>query len=120
MDMCLTSTSLPFSVEIHLDGPANCSEMSVMLECHATNNAMGDTDFSISLPASTSLLCVEGYQIQFNGETENVSLTSPSANFTVGDGEGSSVLNEIMVYTLDSENRIGQVPCTYTIPGEFL
>ena len=94
--------------------------MSVVPECHATTNAMGDTDFSITLPNSTSLMCVEGYQIQFNGESKNVSLSSPSASFTISDGEGQSVQDEIVVYTLDYENRICQVPCTFNISGEFL
>ena len=102
----------------HLDGPANCSKMSVMPECRATTNAMGDTNFSITLPTASDLMCVEGYQVHFNGESESVSLSSPSANFTISDGQ--SVVNEIVVYTLDYENRTGQVPCTYSIPGEFL
>ena len=93
--------------------------MSVVPECHATTNAMGDTNFSVTLPTSTSLMCVEGYQIQFNGESKTVSLSSPSANFTVNSGEGQSVQNEIVVYTLDHENRAGQVPCTYNITGEY-
>ena len=80
---------------------------------------MGDTYFSITLQTNASLMCVEGYQIQFNGESENVSFSSPSAIFTISDGEGESVPNEIVVYTLDYENRTGQVPCIYTIPGEF-
>ena len=103
-----------------LDGPADCSKMFVMPECCATTNATGDTDFSIILSTSTSLMCVEGYQIQFNGEIKNVSLSSPSANFTISDGEGQSVQNEIVIYTLDYENRIGLVPCTFNIPGESL
>ena len=94
--------------------------MSVVPECHATTNAMGDTDFSITLPTSTTLMCVEGYQIQFNGKIVNVSLSSPSANFTISNGEGPSVQNEILIYTLDYENRMGQMPCTYSISGEFL
>ena len=92
--------------------------MSVMPECHATTNAMGDTDFSIILSVVNNLMCVVGYQIQFNGETERVFLSSPSANFTINNRQ--SVQNEIMVYTLDYENRTGQVPCTYSIVGEFL
>ena len=94
--------------------------MSVMSECHATTNSMGDTDFSIILSTANNLMCVEGYQIQFNGESENVSLSSPVANFTISDGEGQSVQNEIVVHTLDYENRKSLVPCTYSIPGEFL
>ena len=56
--------------------------MSVMPECHATTNSMGDTDFSIILSTANSLMCVKGYQIQFNEESENVSLSSPSSIFT--------------------------------------
>ena len=94
--------------------------MPVVPECHATTNAMGDTDFSITLPNSTGLMCVEGYQIQFNGESKNVSLSSPSASFTISDGEGQPVQDEIVVHTLDYENRICQMPCTSNISGEFL
>ena len=96
--------------------------MFVVPECRATTctNATGDTDFSITLPNSTNLICVEGYQIQFNGENQNVSLSSPSANFIISNGERQSVQNEIVVYTLDYENRTSQMPCTYNIPGEFL
>ena len=103
-----------------LDRPADCSNTSVVPECCATTNTMGDTDFSVTLPSSTSLSCVEGYLIRFNGESKFVSLSSPSATFTINEGEGQSLQNEIVVYTLDYENRTGLVPCTYSIPGEFL
>ena len=95
--------------------------MSVVPECHATTNDMDDreTDFSITLSNTNSLKCVEGYQIQFNGHSKNVPLCSPSAHFTITGREGQPVQNEIVVYTLDYENRRGNLPCNFNIAGKF-
>ena len=95
--------------------------MAVVPECQAVTDAMNptETDFMIMLSTLSSLMCVDGYQIQFNDESKNVSLDSPSANFMISATEEQPVLNEIIVYTLDHENRTGQVACVFSIPGEF-
>ena len=103
-----------------IDGPANCSSMSVLPLCQAFSNAEDDskTDISITLSTNGSPMCVVGYQIQFNGESKHVSMGS-TADFTIIASEAQPFKNEIVVYTLDYENRTGQVPCTFSIAGEF-
>ena len=102
-----------------VDGPDDCSRMSVMPECRATTNAADDTEIELSITISTanSLMCVDRYRVQFNGENQTVPLGSPSNNFVIS-GTDQPVQNEIVVYTLDYENRTGQVPCTFSVPGE--
>ena len=112
---------VPFSFLNFLDGPADCSTTSVILQCQLITNAHDDTtgDFLImTLQIINSLMCVNRYEIQFNGQSEIVSLESPAAIFVISDGE-QPVLNQITVNTIDYENRIGQVPCNFSIPGEF-
>ena len=97
------------------DKPADCSSMYVFPTCRATTNAKDEADFSVTLSSSQSLDCVVGYQIHFNGESENVSLSSPTAQFSFSYGGGQPVQNEIVVYTLDYETRTGENPCTFSI-----
>ena len=93
--------------------------MLVQPNCRASiSGEDSKSDVMITLQANASLMCVVGYQIQFNGESKNVSLEAPSANFTISTAEGQSFQKEIIVYTLDSENRTGQVPCVFSISGE--
>ena len=94
--------------------------MAVVPECQAVTNAenTAETDFMITLSTLSSLMCVDGYYIHFNGWINHVLLDSPTTVFTISDKE-QPVLNEILVYTADNENRTGQVPCIFTIPGEF-
>ena len=102
-----------------VDGPANCSSVLVEPNCHAsTSDEDSKSDIMITLQTNASLMCVVGYEIQFNGESKSVSLESPSANFTISTAEGQPFQKEIIVYTLDSENRTGQTPCVFSISGE--
>ena len=95
--------------------------MSVVPECQATTSAgdESETYLSITLSTNISLMCVEGYQIQFSGESKNVLLQSPSVTFTINATNGQPFQNEITVYTLDFENRTGVLPCTFNVAGEF-
>ena len=103
-----------------IDGPADCSTTSVILQCQVTGaEDQSKTDFLITVFTNSTLMCVEGYQIEFNGENKSVSLESPTANFVINVSEDQPLLNEIIVYTLDFENRTGNVPCNFNIPGEF-
>ena len=63
-------------------------------------------------------MCALNYLIQFNGEPEIVPISSPSKNFTIDQEEEKQSL-EGLIYTLDFENRTGQDPCHFSIPGEF-
>ena len=102
-----------------VDGPANCSDLYVEPNCHAsTSGEDSKSDIMITLQTNASLMCVVGYEIQFNGESKNVSLQSPSSNFAISTAEGQPFQKEIIVYTLDSENRTGQIPCVFSISGE--
>ena len=120
MYMCLIILLLHYNSLI--DRPADCSGVSVALKCHAIPSAEDDVkiDISVTLSASDDLMCVVGYLIQFNGENKTVSLDSPSANFTVSVEEGQPLPNDIVVYTLDYENRTGQIPCNSKIVGELV
>ena len=101
-------------------GPANCSSMSVVPTCQAsTSEDDSETDILIMLSSNGSLMCVVGYLIQFNGENRTVPVTSPSTNFTINVTQGHPLTNEVIVYTLDYENRTGQIPCTFNLPGEY-
>ena len=103
-----------------IDGPADCSTMSVIPQCQATIAEDESTaDFLITVSTNGTLMCVEGYQIQFNGENKSVSLESPTANFVINVSDGQPLLNEIIVYTLDFENRTGNVLCNFNVLGEF-
>ena len=105
------------------DGPANCSNGSVVPVCRAKPIAEDDmkTDILVTLSSTCSydLMCVMGYRIQFNGESRNVSLDSPSANFIISTEEGQPFSNKIVVYTMDYENRTGQIPCAFKVAGKF-
>ena len=103
----------------HLDKPADCSSDSVFPACHATTNAMDDIVLSVTLSHPNSLDCVEGFQIHYNKENKTVSLSSPTAQFTFSYEGGQPVQNEIVVHTLDYENRTGDLPCNFSIVGEF-
>ena len=104
-----------------VDGPVDCSTTSVVPTCQASSTSDGDSeaDFSIMLSTNGSLMCVVGYVIQFNGENRTVPVSSPSATFTINLTQGHPLNKEIMVYTLDYENRTGRIPCTFNIPGKF-
>ena len=97
------------------DKPADCSSTYVFPTCHATTTDKDEADFSVTLSSSQSLDCVVGYQIHLNGESENVSLSSPTAQFSFSHGGGQPVQNKMVVYTLDYENRTGENPCTFSI-----
>ena len=101
------------------DGPANCSSTSIVPECQITTNTQSSSEAQvlISLSAIGSLMCVVRYLIQFNGENRTVPVNSPSAEFPVTITQGNTSDIEVVVYTLDYENRTGQMPCIL-IAGE--
>ena len=95
------------------DGPANCSNMSVVPDI--TSNAENSSEYYvlITLFPDENLMCAVSYLIQFNGESITVPVSSPSAEFLVTQAEPFD--NEVVVYTLDYENRTGPIPCVFTI-----
>ena len=98
------------------DGPANCSNVSVL--CTVFPSAVDATkaELMIQLLANNTFMCAEDFMIHFNGETENVPVTSPFKNFTINLKEDRHFL-EGRVWTVDFENRTGQQPCFFSIPG---
>ena len=102
------------------DRPADCSTMSVAPLCRISTNSENSAENRVLITLSTngSLMCVERYLIQFNGENRTVPVSSASAEFLVTITQGEPFDNEIIVYTLDYENRTGQVPCVFISTGE--
>ena len=118
---CILVWSLWFNAFItcFIDGPANCSDMHVMPKCHvSTSDEDSRSDMVITLQNNSSLMCVVGFQVQFNGESKNVTLESPSAIFAINTTHEQLLQKEIIVHTLDFENRMGQMPCIFDISGE--
>ena len=71
----------------------------------------------ITLSTNASLMCVESYQVHFNGENKTVPVDSPEANFTISNEEFQQSYDG-EIYLLDFEENSGDVPCDFDIPGE--
>ena len=63
-------------------------------------------------------MCVELFEIHFNGENKTVPVDSPEANFTISNG-GVQPFLDGEIYLLDFANNKIEVPCLFHIPGEF-
>ena len=102
------------------DEPANCSNDLVDVNYRVFDNAIdkSEVDVQVQISTNTHFMCAVKFLIQFNGENKTVPVGSPSVNFTI-DTTREMHLLEGMIYTVDNESRIGQMPCSFTIPGKY-
>ena len=105
--------------------------MLVTAVCQASSSPVNESEaiVMITLSATSSLMCVELFEIHFNGKNKTVPVDSPAANFTVPVNlpvTDFTISNEELepflkgeVYFLDFEKNRSEVPCFFRIPGEF-
>ena len=74
-------------------------------------------DVQIQSPTNNDFMCSVAFLVQFNGKNKTIPVGSPSVNFTI-DNEGEKHFLEGQIYTVDNESRIGQIPCSFSIPGK--
>ena len=88
--------------------------------CQASSSPVNESEAIVMITISTnvSLMCVESYEIHFNGESKTVPVDSPEANFTINIEKFHSFF-EGEIYLLDFEENSGGVPCDFNIPGAF-
>ena len=99
------------------DGPADCLADSVTCAAIPNTVDVSVTDIMVHLWSSDNLMCVEAYEFVFNGEIKRAPANSPSVVFNVSRDQRQTFPNQT-IYTLDFENRRGQVPCIFSIMGE--
>ena len=91
------------------------------VDCDVITSVMDESevDLHMQVSANSQLMCAVQYLIQFNGENKMVPVGSSSVNFTIDIEREVTFLPEGMIYTVDSESRIGQIPCSFGIPGKY-
>ena len=91
------------------------------MDCDVFPSAMDNSivDLQIQLSTNSDFMCAVDFLVQFDGENKTVPIDSPSVNFTIGN-EGEKYLLEGMIYTVDNESRIGQIPCSFIISGTWI
>ena len=65
-------------------------------------------------------MCVEAYQFLFNGETKDATANASMAVFNISNTLGQAFPVMLEIYTLDYDEKRGQIPCTFTVIGKLL